>query len=500
MFLSLAVVLLAFATPAAAGKADNSVRFGWEQTLDSADPWFTTSRLGIILADNVWDTLIYRNPATGEYSGDLATAWRWIDDRTLELDLRRGVKFHNGADFDADDVVYTIGFISRPEINSLQRNYVRWIDHVEKRGAYTVRIFSKKPFPAAVAYLASGMFVIHPHAYYARVGPKGMNGQPVGTGPFRVAEHALGKFLRLERNPDYFRGGPKSLPQIDSVEIRFIPDAQTRVAEMVSHGLDLIMYVTLDQANELRGVPTLQVREGANYRSNYLQMNTTDATPVPQLRDVRVRQAILYAIDREKMAEFLAGGNARVLHAECYPTHFGCDDALVPRYDYDPAKARRLLAEAGYPNGFAMDFYAYNNRNEMDAIIGYLAAVGIRARLRFLAYATVQNAMRTGKAGFVQQAWSGLASDLSDSVARFHEFSANDTNRDPDIRDLLLRGDSSMDPDVRKSAYAKALSLIQERAYIVPLYTKPTFYLAAGGLDFRPPADDTLHFYEMSWK
>ena len=90
-----------------------------------------------------------------------------------------------------------------------------------------MRIVAKRPFPAAIEYLA-GPVVIHPHEYYAKVGPKGMNEKPVGSGPYRVVEHAIGKYIRLERNPDYFKDSPKPQPKIDKVEIRFIPGSRRR--------------------------------------------------------------------------------------------------------------------------------------------------------------------------------------------------------------------------------------------------------------------------------
>src|SRR4030095_10433895 len=111
---------------------------------------------------------------------------------------------------------------------------------------------------------------IHPHEYYAKVGPKGMNEKPIGSGPYRVVEHALGKFIRLERNPDYFKDSPKAQPKIERVEIRFIPDKQTQVAEMLAGGLDLIMGVSPDQAQPMRGVPALQVVSGETMRMAFL--------------------------------------------------------------------------------------------------------------------------------------------------------------------------------------------------------------------------------------
>jgi peptide/nickel transport system substrate-binding protein len=490
----------ALATPAYAGKADNSIRFGSNDTLDNADPYFNTSSIGAIVADQVWDTLIYRDPFTGEYRGNLATAWRWIDDRTLELDLRQGVKFHNGATFDAHDVVYTLNFVSKPENGAVYFSIVRWIERVEKLGEYKVRIVAKAPFPAAVAYLAMAMSVIHPHEYYAQVGPKGVSAKPIGTGPYRVVEHAIGKHVRLERNPEYFKESPKTKPKVDKVEIRFIPDAQTRVAETIVGGLDLIMYVAPDQADQLRGVRSLEIVSAPSSRYGLLQMNTLASTPAPQLRDIRVRQAIMHAIDRETMAKFLAGEGARVLHSECRPSQFGCTDEGVPRYDYDPAKAKRLLTEAGYAAGFDIDLYTYMDRTQAEAIVGYLNAVGIRARLRVMQFAAVRNAVRASRVALVFGLWGTVISDVSNSVSVFHEFGVDDMNRDPEIRDLLLRGDSAMDPDVRKRAYAEGLKLIAQRAYTLPLFSLPAYYLAAKDLVSRPNPDSRPRFYEMYYR
>ncbi len=488
--------------PVLAGKADNSIRFAAYTTLDSADVYFTNSRLALIIADSVWDTLIFRDPETGAFKGNLATDWRWIDDRTLELDLRRGVRFHNGAAFEADDVVYTLNFVKDPQNKSIKRSDLRWIEHIEKLDSYKIRIVATQPFPPAIATLATPGGAIYPHEYYAQVGPNGMSEKPVGSGPYRVVEHVRGKHIRLERNPDYFGTGPKSRPKVDRIDIRFIPDPQTRVAEMVAGGADLVMYVARDQAEQLRDIPTLQIVSGDTIRYSYLAINTQPATPAPALLDVRVRRAIAHAIDREAIVMYLIGNGARVLHAECHPVQFGCEGANVPRYDYDPAKARRLLAEAGYAKGFAIDLYASTrDRNPTEAIIGYLAAVGIRARLRTVEATVASDLLRRGRAALAHMNWgSGSIMDASASVSQFHEFSADDVNRDPEVRDLLVRGDTAMDPEARKDAYAKALALIAERVYAVPLYSVPVYYVADKDLVFTPHNDELPRFWEMYYR
>ncbi|HEY0439726.1 MAG TPA: ABC transporter substrate-binding protein, partial [Xanthobacteraceae bacterium] len=421
-FLAALTAAALLATPALAGKSDNSLRFAYDQVPENVDPYFNNVRVGVILSQQVWDTLIYRDPKTNDYKGQLATSWKWIDDKTLELDLRQGVKFHNGEEFDADDVVYTLNFVVKPDTKVVTIQNVNWIERAEKLDKYKVRIVTKQPFPAAIEYLA-GPVVIHPNQYYEKAGPKGMNEKPVGSGPYRVTEHAIGKYIRLERNPDYFKDSPKPQPQIAKVEVRFIPDRQTQAAEVMSGGADLIMNVPLDQAEQMKAVPHLKVVAGETMRIAFLHYDTLETTPAPQLKDIRVRRAINHAVDRDAMVKQLVGEGARVLHTQCFPSQFGCTDEGAPRYAYDPAKAKALLAEAGFPNGFELDFYAYRERNQTEAVIGYLRAVGIKANLRFMQYAAMRDAVRGNKAGIVHQTWGSFSvNDVSASTPVYWKF------------------------------------------------------------------------------
>jgi peptide/nickel transport system substrate-binding protein len=369
-----ALAASAIATPALAGKRDNSIRFATNVVLNNVDFYFNDFLAGRVFAMQVWDTLIYRDLGTGEYKGQLATAWKWIDDNTIEFELRKGVRFHNGAEFDADDVVYTVNFVTKPE-SKIIRQVVAWIDHAEKLDKFRVRIVMKQPFPPAIEYLASSI-TIYPHEYYAKVGPAGLNRKPVGTGPFRVVEHALGKYIRMERNPDYFSDSPRPMPKVGKLEIRFIPDPQTQIAEMLAGGVDMIFNVGRDETEQLRGVLNLQIVPGDTGRFAFLHLNGSEKTPVPPLRDIRVRKAILHAIDREAMVKSIVAEGARVLHTFCHPSLFGCTDEGAPRYPYDPAKAKQLLTDAGFPNGFDIDLFASRDRPHTEAMIGYLRAVG----------------------------------------------------------------------------------------------------------------------------
>jgi len=493
-------VMVGLAGPSLADKKDDTIRFAYNQAPESVDPYFNNVRIGVIVGALAWDTLIYRDPTTNEYRGQLAKAWRWVDDTTLEVELRQGITFHNGEEFDADDVVYTMNFVSNPANKVLNTTNVAWIAGAEKIDKFKARIKLKAPFPAAIEYLA-GPVTIHPNEYYEKVGPKGMNEKPVGTGPYKIVEHVPGKIIRFERNANYFKDSQRSMPKIAKLDIRIIPDPQTQVAEMMSGGLDFIMGVAADQAQAMSASPMLQVTEGETMRIVFLNINTLDNSPTPALRDKRVREAIMHAIDRDTMVKQLVGQKAKVINAPCFPSQFGCDDSGIVKRAYDPAKARALLAEAGFKDGFDVDLVAYRERHQTEAIIGYLKAVGIRANLKFMQYAAMREQVRGHKVGMAHQTWGSFSvNDISASTPVYFKFLPDDINRDPEVRDLLQKGDTTTDPAARKQAYAKALALIHERALTVPLFYLTTYYVAGSSLAFKAYPDEMPRFWEMSWK
>lgn len=485
--------------PASAQKAANTVRFAYDQAPENVDPFFNNVRIGVIIGANVWDTLIYRDPNTNEYKGQLAKSWKQIDDKTIEFELREGVKFHNGEEFDADDVVYTLNFISKPENKVVTQGNVNWIEKAEKLDKYKVRLTTKEIFPAAIEYLA-GPVVIHPNAYYEKVGPKGQNEKPVGSGPYKVSNYVPGKSITLELNKDYFKDSPKPQPKIGKIDIRFIPDRQTQMAEMLSGGGDLIMHVPKDQADQLKTVPTLQVVSGETMRIVFMQMNVQDGTPAPALKDERVRKAIIHAIDREAMVKNIVGDGSRVINTICFPSQFGCTDEGATRYNYDPAKAKALLAEAGVKD-LTLDIVAYRERNQTEALIGYLQAVGIKTNLRFLQYAAMREQIATNKAMLTHQTWGSFSvNDVSAATPNYFAFRSEDVTRDPEVRDLLNKGNNSVDPAVRKEAYKGALKIIADKAYATPLYSLPVYYVANKDLNFKAYPDEMVRFWEMGWK
>lgn len=495
-----AALAFALAAPLAqAGKADDTLNIAFDRELESVDSYMNTAREGIVVTRLVWDGLLYRDPKTNEYKPNLATSYKWIDATTMEFDLRQGVKFHNGEKFDADDVVYTINWIANPANGVKTQTNVNWLASAEKLGEYKVRVKLKAPFPAALEFL-SGPVVMYPNEYYAKVGPKGMSEHPVGTGPYKLVTVEQGKRFVFERNDAYFDGSPKGKAQIRKLVVRTIAESNTQLAELLSGGLDWIWKVKPDQAAKLAGTGRFTVKNSATMRIGYLSFDASGRTGKNPFTDARVRQAVAYAIDREGIVKALVKGESTVVHSACYPSQFGCTED-VKRYAYDPAKAKALLAEAGYPDGLEIPFFAYRDRDQAEAMINNLKAVGIRTRFSYLKYAALRDKVRAGEVPFLFMTWgSNSVNDASAIVSQFLGGTTDDYARDPELIQWLKTADTSTDPAVRKENYAKALRKIAEQAYWVPLWSFNTNYAFTPDLEFTPTPDEIPRFFGAKWR
>lgn len=495
---TVATLAILAAGVAHADKSDDTLRAAFTKELESVDSYYNSAREGVVLQRAIWDGLIYADPQTGEYKGNLATEWSWIDDTTLELKLREGVKFHDGSDFTADDVVYTVNFVADETNGAVTQRNVNWMDHAEKIDDHTVRIFTKAPFPAALEYL-SGPVSIYPADYYAEVGPSGMGLKPIGTGPYKVVSVDPGKHFVLEANEDYF-DGPKGKPQIGHVDIRTIPDVNTQIAELFSGQLDLIWQVPSDQAERMAQMDGFNVSNESTMRVGYLAMDAAGRSGADNpFTKLEVRQAVNHAINRQELVDQLLQGKSIPVHTACFPSQFGCAQD-VTEYDYDPEKARELMAEAGYPDGFTTEFYAYRDREYAEAITSYLNAIGIRTDFKMLQYSALRDLSMKGEVPISFQTWGSFSvNDASAMVSQYFKHGELDDARDDQVLADLDIADSSTDPEVRKDHYRTALQRIADQAYWAPMFSYNTNYVTTEEVAYTPTADEVLRFHAMTW-
>ncbi|SMX27909.1 Glutathione-binding protein GsiB precursor [Pelagimonas phthalicica] len=494
-----AIALSAGAMSAQADKADDTLRLAFTKELETVDIYFNSAREGILLARAIWDGLLYRDPVTGEYKGNLATEWKWIDDVTLELKLREGVTFHNGEPFNADDVVYTVNYVANPDNGIVVQRNVSWMDRAEKVDDYTVRIILDAPFPPAEEFLA-GPVVMYPNEYYAEVGPAGMALNPIGTGPYKVSSVDPGLHYELEAF-DGYHGDPRNAASIGKIDIRTIPDFNTQIAEFFNGQLDFLWNVPADQAEKLDAMGKYQVENAEAIRIGFISMDASGRADADgPMTNPLVRKAVAHAIDRQAIVDALVKGSSEVVHSACAKIQFACEQD-VAQYEYNPEKAKALLAEAGYPDGFEIDFHAYRNRPYAEAMMGFLDEVGIKTNLVYLKYSALRDARSKGEVPFTFQTWGSYSlADASAIVGEHFTGGMLDDAKDAEVTAWVNEADSTTDKDKRIGLYSKALKKIADEAYWLPLWSYNVNYVMSQEVSYAPTNDEIVRFFDFSWK
>lgn len=496
--LTLAAALLA--QPALAGKADDTLNAAFSAEVTTLDAYKESGREGLLLARLVYDSLLSKDAKTGEFKPELAESYKVVDDRTIEFMLRKGVKFHNGQDFTADDVVYTLNLVSSKEYNARYQIAVEWIEKAEKLGDHAVRLHLKRPNPLALEMLA-GNLPIYPKAYYESVGSQGMSVKPVGTGPYKLAEITPGTRYVFDRFDAYYEGSPKGKANIKRVIARVLPEANTQYAELVNGRLDWIWRVPPDDARNLSRTPTVAISNAQIMRFAYIAINPGLAGAKSPLADPRVRRALNMAVDKPGIVKALIGGASTPIATPCNPVQFGCSTD-VPSYAFDPAKAKALLAEAGYPDGIKLDLvFASIPRIQAEALAATLAKAGVQVTLNEQQYAAAVSAWREGKVQLFMTNWGSYGiGDAGLSVGQFFSGTGDDLVKDKEVVPLLLEANASMDRAKRERDYGTALKRIAGEAYFVPLWTYSVITAHNKGLAITQNPDEFVEFYKAEWR
>lgn len=488
--------------PAQAQQSENKLRWASTVSLSAPDPYYNFHREAMILNGQlVWDTLIFRNPQTGAYEPLLATEWEWEDDVTLVFKLREGVTFHDGSDLTAADVVYTYNYIANPDNKINVQSNVNWVKDAVALDDYTVQINLKAAFPPALEYISS-LHAILPEGFFGTEGKANIDGGLIGTGPYRFVEFVPGTSMRVERFDDYFEGSPKGRPALDVIEYRSIPDASTQMAELLSGGLDWIWYVPKDQAEPLSAVPGVVVNPAETMRITFLAFNVREMEGGNPLQDLRVRQAIAHAIDRKTIVEQVVGQGSQVVTSPCFRTQFGCK-ADVAQWDYDPAKAKALLAEAGYADGLTLNMIGNASRDRAwsEAVAGYLAQVGVTVNIQLLPWGQMQERVANNQIHLELADWGSYGiNDVSALLNNFFTLTPDDMARDEAVSSDLKAAAQVVDQEARLKHYDAAVGRIASELYWQPMWTNPTTYAHAEALAFQTFPDENPRFFWVKWQ
>jgi len=503
----LATCMLACTAGAAyAQKAKNTLRIGLVEPISSMILYDGPNPEVGMFSRGLFDPLLCFDNRTGKFAPNLASSWKWLDDQTLELKLHTGVKFHDGSAFDADDVIYTFGWLTDPN-NGLRfaENYAPF-KRAEKIDQYTVRIHTNGPAPTAMLRLAYSTPIV-PSDLHGKYQNKGDFGRktPIGTGPFKVESFTTDRIV-LVRNPDYTHGTPcKPAARVARVEAVPMPDTQTQIANLATGNIDFIKVSDKAQADMLAKQPTLKMSANEGLTFQFMAIDSAGRSGNAALSNLKVRQAMAMAVNRTLVARSVTPGGDAVLvpDALCLPIHRACAYSTKPPA-YDPEAARKLLAEAGYPKGFDVELTATPGSTGLaEAVAGELRKVGIRAKVDRITFAGYREKQRQGNEQVLVSLWtSGGLPDASSPVQFLFAPGARDYWHDKQIQAWMKEGMATTDEERREAIYKKAYDRVNEQAYVVPLSTKPDVFIHNRDLVLDKTSGGVygLDFYEVHWK
>lgn len=487
---------------AVAGPQDDTLRAAMSGEILNLDYIHTTRREYIILAQMTDATLFTMNPETQEIEPGVALSYNFVDDATIEVQLRDDVRFHDGSMLTAEDVAYTYNWIIDEDSESHARALIsRWLDHVEVLGPHSLRFHLSAINPLIIRDMAQRVPLRKDGAYHhnGEVNHDAMAIELIGAGPYRVASFNPGVEVVLERFDDYYGDAP----EIGNVVVRNIPDMGTQQAEMMSGGINWMFNVPLDVARSLGARPDIDHLAGPDLRVSFIVLDAGGiAEPGGPLTDLRVRQAMNHAVNKPEIAEFLMGGGAsEAIHTACHPVQFGCVQDVM-RYEYDPARARELLADAGYADGFSLDLWAYRERPKAEAVMADLEAVGININLRYVQLETLNQARASQDIAAYIGTWgsSGVADTALIARVHFSDTSDRHLSGDDEVVEWVLAAENTADQDARAEYYRNAITRIAEQAYWVPLVSYSANYLVTADLEFPLDNDGVPRLQNARWR
>ena len=494
--LAIALVLLSALYPPedlSAQTKDDTVVYVLQSDIQTWDPPNSVLRESIILGYNVFDHLAARDLKTGKVGPSLALSWKNLDETTWEVKLRPNVKFHDGTPFGAKDVKATFDRVLNPENKLTARgNHIK-IKSVEVVDDLTVRFKTDGPYPLFVERLTAQ--VMQSEKVIREKGHEWMQENPVGTGPYKLVKWMKKQEHLLVRNDDYW--GPK--PAFKYVRIRIIPEQATQIAELISGGVDIIKAVPPDQMDVINKSGQARTTTSPILRTAFIQLDQAGRSGANPFQDKRVRQAANLAVDMDGIIKHVLNGLADRTATTVNPMAFGFDPSVKP-YRQDLAQAKKLLAEAGYPNGLEVGFMRGQPVVEpgviqtSDAIVADLAKAGIRTKARMIGETgPFTNLVRDSKPDPMFE-WSWGYYSIFDADAIFYDvMTCNQPYSyycNKAFDDLVAQGRSTLDPKKRAEIYAKAQRMILDDAAYLYKWGLRGVWGVSNRVEYEAPRDE----------
>jgi peptide/nickel transport system substrate-binding protein len=495
-----------------------NLAIGLSSDVTSIDPHYHVLTPNNNISEQIFDSLVAKDEKQRMRPG-LAVSWKALDDTTWEFKLRRGVKFHDGSDFTAEDAVFSI---ERPAtVKNSPSPFTIYTKAVTEKiivDAYTLRLKTATPYPLMPNDLSTISIVSKKAAASAASEDFNSGKATIGTGPFKFVRWAKGDRIELERNDAYW--GPKA--PWEKVVFRLIPSDPARVAALLAGDVQAIENVPTADLAKLKTNGAVSLFRSISHRVMYLHLDSNrDRTPQVfdkagkpmdknPLKDLRVRRAISKAINRQAIAE-------RVMEAAAVPTgqvmpegFFGYTPALKVE-PYDPEGARKLLAEAGYPDGFMLTLHGPNDRYVNDdqicqAVAQMLARVGIQTKVETMPSSVYFSRGTRLEFSFMLVGWAAdtaeASSPLKSLLATYdRDKGMGTTNRgrysNAKMDALLVQALATVDDARRERLLQEATELAIGDLGIVPLHHQVNVWAARKGISYLPRTDERTYAQEF---
>ncbi|SMF51339.1 peptide/nickel transport system substrate-binding protein [Paenibacillus barengoltzii] len=498
------------------GSAQDTLVVGRGGDSASLDPAIVTDGESLKIAHQVFDSLLEYKEGTTEVQGSLAEDWTVSEDGlTYTFKLRQGVKFHDGTDFNADAVVFNFTRWSDPnseyKFEGDSFDYYdsmfgpdgkRVIKEVKAVDENTVEFTLNQPQAPFLQNLAMTSFgIASPTAIKEK--KENFKNEPVGTGPFVFKEWKRNDSITLEKNPNYWKEG---LPKLNKVIVRSIPDNSARFNALQSGEIDLMEDLSPDDLATLEANPDLQKIERPSNNVGYVGFNLKKEP----FNNVKVRQALNYAVDKQAIIDAFFAGQAEPAKNPMPPSLWGYNDSIAD-YDYDPEKAKALLAEAGYPNGLPGEYVFYampvsrpympDGKKVAEVIQQNFEEVGVKVKIESPEWAVYLDDAQAGeKDDLFMLGWTGDNGDPDNFLYTLLDKDAIPSNNytyysSDELHELLVAAQIETDQSKREELYKQAQEIIKADAPWIPLVHTTPLLAAKANLKGYVPAPTGTEYY-----
>jgi peptide/nickel transport system substrate-binding protein len=501
------LILALFLLCGAAAQA-GELRIGVAADITSLDPHHINIGSNSSALWHFYDALTHVN-ADARLIPGLAESWRAVDAATWEFKLRKGVKFHDGSPLTADDVIASIERARSMEKNGGQfAGFTKAITAMQAVDANTIRFKTAGPY-ALLPYDLVSIFIISRKMQSATSEDFNAGKFSGGTGNFKLTAFKRGDRVEMVRNEAYWGGAPPW----DKVSLRILPGDGPRIAALLAGDVDMIENIPTTDAAKLKTRPEFRLAQKVSWRTIFFTMDQSrdqvpgltskDGKPLPgnPFKDIRVRQAISKALNRGAIAQRVMEGMAIPASNVVAPSVFGYAKELQPEAA-DPEGAKKLLAAAGYPDGFAMTVYAPNNRYVNDeqvaqAVAQMLTRVGIAAKVETMPVTVYLGRARNGEFPFAMLGWGSFAGDLALRTLLATPnpdkgFGAWNWGKHslPAMDKLLIEGFANTDEKKREALAVQAMNLAMKNYGVIPVHHQLVSWAMKKNLDYAARTDE----------